>query len=365
MNLIQKLNSKQLIKEEAAGGAVGAGSIAATPMVLLGSLIKRNKPKTPKVIKFTNPNPTTNVEYKKIGIKECFYKLHEAESSKENFDASGIVAKLKSLETREDTDVKDTSTFGLVDNNGQIIKVTVPSDQATSFEQDIQHFMSDRDESEQAPEIAEVLFKMKDRYTIVNVEWPKVEEDAEEGQELQDGAEGMEMDPNAEGMPPEGDLPLDDTGMGAGADTGGVEDLLSQVISMMTADADARKAEAQAREAEAKTKQANAARDQAMSRVKQEEQFLDMDDYTKNQKNKEKEAKRLAQLSKWKHDMSNGKIEDLPAQEPQYDFLPGEENEEIFNSPQKLKQQLSNKGSAIRGKVSPTDVAKYILNRAK
>lgn len=363
MNLIQKLNSKQLIKEEAAGGAVGAGCIAATPMVLIGSLIKRNIPKTPKVIKFTNPNPTSKVEYKKIGIKESFYKLHEAESSKENFDASGIVAKLKSLETREDTDVKDTSTFGLVDSTGQIIKVTVPSDQATSFEQDIQHFMSDRDESEQAPEIAEVLFNMKDRYTIVNVEWPNVEEDAEEGQELQDGTEGMDVDPNAEGMPPEGELPPGDMGMGA--DTGGVEDLLSQVISMMTADADARKAEAQAREAEAKTKQANAARDQAMSRVKQEEQFLDMDDFTKNQKNKEKEAKRLAQLSKWKHDMGSGKIENLPAQEPQYDFLPGEENEEIFNSPQKLKQQLSNKGSTIRGKVSPTDVAKYILNRAK
>jgi hypothetical protein len=151
-----------------------------------------------------------------------------------------------------------------------------------------------------------------------------------------------------------------------GADTGGITDLLTQVIDMMKADADARKSEAQAREAEAKTRQAGAARDQAMARVKQEEQFLDMDEHNKNQKAKEKEAKRLAQLSKWKHDMSNGNENDRPAQEPQYDFLPGDEEEEkTYNTPQSTPRQISNKGATVRGKVDPSDIAKYIMGRVK
>ena len=157
-------------------------------------------------------------------------------------------------------------------------------------------------------------------------------------------------------------MPGDEMPVG-GTDTGKVEDLLTQVIDMMKADADARKAEAQAREAEAKTKQANAAREQAMARVKQEEQFLDMDEYNKNQKAKEKEAKRLAQLAKWKHDMDNN--EELPAQEPQYDFVPGEEEEELFSRPQPSKPQTSNKTNIVRGRISPSDIAKFIVSRAR
>ena len=368
LKLIKQLNSitPPQLDEDAAGGAVGGGAVAAVGMPLFAAMVKRTVPTHPRILKFAkgderNRPPNKLKKKRGLGIREAFYSLSEdlaVPGADQTFDTSEAISKLKALEDKESVDYRDTSTFGLVDNNGDIVRVTVPSDQAQGFEQDIQHFMSDRDEAEAAPEIAEVLFKMKDRYTIINVEWPEVEEDQEEGQELPGGEEGglpgEEGMPGAEGMPGE-ELPP------AGEDTGQVKDLLTQVIDMMKADADARKADAQAREAEAKTKQAGAAREQAMARVKQEEQFLDMDEYTKAQKTKEKEAKRLAQLAKWKHNMDNGE-EELPAQEPQYDFLPGEpEEEELFSRPQKLTPQPQ----VLRGKVSSSDIAKYITQRTR
>lgn len=369
MKLIRQLNSHANtnpsdIKEDAAGGAVGAGGVAGFAMPLFASMIKRNISKKPRIIKYSN-DETSKRKRKGLKLHEMITSLSEQDD--QNFDTTEVISKLKSLEDKESVDYRDTSTFGLVDTNGGIVKVTIPSDQAQGFEQEIQYFLSGRDESEQAPEVAEILFKLKDRYTIVAVEWPQVEEDQEEGQELVGGAEG---EAGAEGdLPPEGeagmeDLPAEGEGIPApgGEDTGQVQSLLTQVIDMMKADADARKAEAQAREAEAKTKQADAARHQAMARVKQEEQFMDMEEYNKAQKEKEKEAKRLASLAKWKHDMAKGE-EELPAQAPQYDFLPGEEEEEIFSRPAQQKPQSGQK--VLRGRVNPSDIAKFIMGRVK
>ncbi|MGZ8924419.1 MAG: hypothetical protein ACXW2E_00915 [Nitrososphaeraceae archaeon] len=356
MELIKKINSiiNQQVNEDDAGstGAVSACDVASSSMPLFATLVKRNIPSHPRIIKFS-----TQKKPKKFKFHNILNGLTEQMANNPDFDTSEVVAKLKSLENQESVDYRDTTIFGLVDNNGKIIKVTLPNDQSQGFEQDIQHFLGARDETEQAPEVAEILFKLKDRYTIINVEWPQVEEEQEESQELANNPEGEN--------PPEGDLPPEDDLPPQGPETentGQVQSLLTQVIDMMKADATARKAEAQAREAEAKTKQAEAARNQAMARVKQEEQFMDMDVYNKAQKEKEKEAKRLAQLAKWKHDMQNGE-EELPAQDPQYDFLPGEENEEIFKSPAQQKPQQTNK--VVRGKVTPTDIAKFISSRIK
>lgn len=374
MTLLKSFTTtNQTIAEDAAGGSTGAGSIASNfSMPLFSTLLSRTVPTKPRLIKYSNEQSKAFKKPKKknkgLGIRESFYRISEdltGTNSNQSSDTANIISKLKSLEDQESVDYRDTTTFGLVDNKGEIIRVTLPKDQSEGFEQDIQRFLSDRDESEQAPEIAEILFKMKDRYTFVNVEWPQVEEDAEESQELTDGgeADGMAGDELVDAPT---DAPTDDIGGDIGnQDTGKVEDLLGQVIDMMRADADARKAEAHAREAEAKTKQADSARQQAMARVKQEEQFLDMDEYNKNQKNKEKEAKRLAQLSKWKHDVDSDENA-RPAQEPQYDFVPGEEDEELFGRrPIRQTPQHPNKGSTVRGRVNPSDVAKFIMDRSK
>jgi len=399
MNLLKEFksltNSKKIF-EDIGGAAVSANSIAASPMPLLSTMITRSpttKITSPKVINFGSKRykPKQKNKISEYALSSVFKVVESLGPDKgdDNLNTTGIISKLKNLESKEAVDYRDTVTFGLVDSNDGTVKVTVPRDQAAGFEQDLHHFLGAYSESEPSPEIAEVLFKLKNNYNIINVEWPDSMEDAEESSEYKPNKEGGEEEfPGEEGdeggeeeFPDEEGNKLD---QGAPMDTGStdkVTDLLTQVIDMMKADADARKSEAQAREAEAKTHQANAARNQAMARVKQEEQFLDMDSYQKNQKEKDKEAKRLAQLAKWKHDLATDKEKSRPAQEPQYDFLPGDENEEYAKlgrgyrhiedeeytsrtqTPTKLQPQQSNK--VVRGKVHPSDIAKFIMSRVK
>jgi hypothetical protein len=166
-NLIQQLNSKStLIKEdgEVCGGAVGAGAVAGVQLPLFAAMVKRSIPTTPKLIKYSDSSSKAKTPTKKKGklkIREAFYSISEdfpnQSSGTGSFDTSSAISKLKSLEDKESVDYRDTATFGLVDSNGEIVRVTIPSDQAQGFEQDIQHFLGDRDEAEAAPEIAEVL----------------------------------------------------------------------------------------------------------------------------------------------------------------------------------------------------------------
>ncbi|MCK9369624.1 hypothetical protein M0R04_06925 [Candidatus Dojkabacteria bacterium] len=376
--LIQQLNSKQdiskIIKEDGDGGcamgAVGAGSVAGFAMPMFASMMKRAIPSKPRIIKYSNHKKKKKGT---LGIREAFYSITEdvgQANGPGSFNTTDAISKLKSLEDKESVDYRDTATFGLVDSNKNIVRVTIPSDQAQGFEQDIQHVLGDRDESDPAPEIAEILFNLKDRYTIVDVEWPEITSEEEEGQELQGGEQKEEgglgdLPPGGEGIPgAEGGMPPAPVG---GGDVTQVTTLLTQVIDMMTKDAEARKSEYQAKEAEANLRQAQAARDHGMNKVSQEEQYLEMDQYNKAQKEKDKEAKRLAQLSKWKHDMRNNKNQERPAQEPSYDFNPGEEeNEETsFRRPQQIRPQQTNKPQVMQGKVSSSDIAKYIASRVK
>lgn len=375
---IEQIRLKKYINEDGAVGATDAGGIASCSMPLFASMVKRPISAPPRVIKYSSKTKKKHKKVKNsIGIKEAFDRLAEdlaIPGANSTFDTTGAIAKLKSMEDKERVDRRNTTTFGLVDNNGGIVKVTIPTEQAQSFEQDIEHLLGEKDRHHAGPEIAEVLFKLKDRYTIVDVDWPAVEEDDEEGQELAGGAspqdevppEGSEDVPPAEDIPPEGEMP---PGPPA-EDVQQVSTLLTQVIDMMRADAQARKAEAQAREAEANTKQAAEAKNQAMARVRQEEQFLDMEEHQKAQRARDKEAKRLAQLAKWGHEVDRGKEQDRPAQEPQYGFTPDEYeqykgNKKPYPNEEEEESTYNRRSQPMRGKVNSSDIAKYIMSRTK
>ena len=376
MNLLKTVNTatagktKADLREDAAGGAVGAGAVGGFAMPLFSSLVKRNAPK-PKVKPDGKP-----AKKRGLGLKEAYVALSEDlqepmmggnAAPGVDFDASGIIAKLKSLENREKTDNRDTVTFGLEDDDGGLVRVIVSAEEAEDFERALQGFLLDREQEEDdIPEIAEVLFKLKDQFSIVDVQWPEIQEDEEQQTELEGGEGDMA---GMEGG--EGDLELD-AGPDMGADQGQVQDLLTQVIDMMKADADARKAEARAKEAEAKAREADAIIAQSMARVKQEEQYLDMEAAEKAQKEQDREAKRLAKLAKWKHQMSQEhgiedepEVEDeppMPSARPARNAAPEEEE---FATPPRSKLRPTNKGATIKGRVHPHDIASFILNRVK
>lgn len=324
MNLLKSFTKKastksRIVREECAGGATGAGDVAGGRGLLFSapsSMIKRftsdmttdyNKPKKEKKAKAPVKEG--------LGLSLAFAALNEGGA--DEFDQDEVISRLKSLENKESADQRDIVSFGVEDDDGQVVRVTIRADQAEEFEKALQSVMAEFEEDENTKtEIAEVLYKLKDNFDIVDVVWPEVEEDEEvEGQEFGDeqGApgeggdalSGLEGEPGAEGDM--GDLGAEgDLGDLGAEDTGGDEQvgsLLSQVIDMMTADAAARKADAEARIADAKAREQEIGAKSALAKIKQEEQFLDMDDQVKKQKEQEKEAKRLAQLAKWKHDM--------------------------------------------------------------
>lgn len=388
MKLIKQLGDSlrsSLVKEDAAGGAVGGGAVGAVGMPLFTQLVQRTSPK--KKIKVAPP-AVKPARKPGIGLREAVLKEFDMTGGVDDggtsgakvdpkFDSSQVLSKLKGLENKEQVDNRDTTTFGLEDEDGNLVRVTVKAEQAEDFERTLQAFMANAEqEEERTPDVAEILFKLKDQFEIVDVEWPDIEEDAEEVQDI----EGAGGEPGADGMAPEGsDMDMGDGGEGAdmdmdmagGADTSSVEDLLTQVIDMMKADAEARKAEARAREAEAKTKEADARVAQSMARVKREEQYLDMESYEKAKKEEEKEAKRLARLAKWKHDMSGGgdgegddemDFGDAPLK-PNPSGV--EQEETVMRRPPQQTAKPTNKTAPIRGRVAPHDIAQFIIDRVK
>lgn len=274
-----------------------------------------------------------------------------AEGGESEFDQSSVISKLKALEDKEKADVRDTVTFGIEDENNQVVRVTIRAEQAGEFEKALQAVMADMEEDENSKiEIAEVLFKLKDNFDIVDVVWPEIEEDEEVPRQQfgdeqgEPGAEGDGLE-GLEGEGGEGDPLADLEDDGAGEESE-VKGLLSQVIDMMKADAAARQADAEARIADAKAREQELGAKQALAKIKQEEQFLDMEEYEKKQKAQEKEAKRLAQLARWKSQMGSSGMTDAIADDgPEMGLPPrrgpvgmpgGEENEEIHRAPTRV-----------------------------
>lgn len=366
MNLLKSFSKQQtglrVVREDA---ATSAGDVAGSRGLIFNapdSMIKRF---TADFTQDYNKKPDSKKKPAKssgLGLKEAFASL--SEGGEEQFDQTEVISRLKSLENREKVDARDTVTFGIEDDNGQVVRVSVRSEQSEEFEKALQAVMAEMNEDENSKtEIAEVLYELKDHFDIVDVQWPEIEEDEEEAQPEFGEEQGM---PGAEGeMGMEGgEGEMGDLGDLEGGDMGGDEEvkgLLTQVIDMMKADAQARKADAEARIADAKAREQELGAKTALAKIKQEEQFLDMEDYEKKQKAQEKEAKRLAQLAKWKHEMGgegntdatmdDGPDMGLPAQEGP---VGGYEEEEIARSVQRRI-----------GKMLPSDLARTVLGRMK
>ena len=140
MDLLKTVNNAAArLKEDAAGGAVGAGGVAAAATPLFASMVKRSVPDAPK--------PDTKKKSKKkkgLGLQEAFDDMgmqgqvdpsagSPRASSDPSFDASGVVSKLKGLENKEKQDYRDTVSFGLEDDNGGLVRVSVRTEQAQDF----------------------------------------------------------------------------------------------------------------------------------------------------------------------------------------------------------------------------------------
>jgi len=261
-----------------------------------------------------------NMAHKKQTNLESVIESLGVDHGSTDFDASDVLSKVDAAQKREIQN-DDTTAFGLEDDQGNLVKVYVQNDQAEEFEKSLAAMLAgeleNNEQENTAPEIAEVLFKLKDKYDLVDVEWPGINGDEEEEQVVVGDAGAAGGNPKGDGLDLEGgdtagkgdELGLDDVeggelDLGVEGDMTANDDAksaLQDVIDVMKADAEARLADAEARTAEARAKEAEYTGQAASARVKREEQVFDMEAADKEQKELKKSAEEQAKLARYQH----------------------------------------------------------------
>ncbi len=286
------------LEESAAGGAVGAGSIAGFRGSFFGNGREQDLRKG------------INKKLKRLGFR---YIKEQQEST---FDTAGVISKLSAAEKSSDVN-RDTVAFGLEDDEGNVVKVYVREEQAEDFEAALANAL--QNDATSQPEIAEILFDLREKFDIVDVVWPQIPEDEEQeatvpgggkegkGEELgtEEPGTGGELDTELGGAeePGEGEMVAGELeGEGTGEED--IKSSLQAVIDMLKADAEARKAEADAKKAEAQAREAEIANRTAENKIRAEEETLDMEDFYDKKSTTDKEVKRLSQLAKYRHDLA-------------------------------------------------------------
>jgi hypothetical protein len=344
-----------IVKEDAAGGATGAGAIAvAAPR--LGDMRKKGSLKH-----------FLNKFYSRVGNKVQMRPV-SMPAVKESYDLSDIVSRLKGVEGMQDSDTDTHVTFGVEDDQGNVMKVSVKREQAKDFEYKMARAMADEKDGslsggKSKMSLAELLYDLKDEFDIVDVEFPEIPKDviynadkatkAPEDQGVDPNAMGdddmdqdqdmdgdmgddagdmgdmgdtsdADMDGDGEMDSAEGDMGGDDMDgdMGDGSDDGDMDDgmsdddsvedfdepdqnaspesLLQQVMDMLRAEAQAKTAQANAAAEEARAKQAEYTYKASQVTVSHQEELAAMQADMDKQKNKEKDAKQLANLAKFR-----------------------------------------------------------------
>lgn len=378
MSLIQ-----EILKEMAAGGSTGAGSIAVNTdrsrhadKEWRREIIKNKtpvngelNPVNPNVVKQRVEDAKKKLKKKKSFIHRVKKYLGLAEAS----DMSDVVSRLKDMENRN---IDDTVTYGLEDDDGNLMKISVRAEKAKEFEQRLSYELSnavnmnaqlfsnsDSDEKPKSNSMAELLFRLKNEFEIVDVEFPRIPKnavykikdaeitkanadgigntdldnpgdyDSEESDldgmfsddgstdDMADSSNIGDNDTNLNGMGDSGDTNPDEVGadgtptkmtdddsvsdFDTGGDAGGAESLLQNIISMLKSDADAKKAQAEAEAEKARALQAEYSAKAAKASIEQQAELLSMEEEIKNQKRKEKEAKRISDLAKFRVKQTN------------------------------------------------------------
>jgi len=316
--LVTEMDAGGMAGAADAGGAAGATSANSVAGVRepIGKKRKRGLKMVRRVVPGTNEGFLSSLMQEALGV----------DYGKTDFDSSDVLSKIDAAQKREYMN-DDTTAFGLEDDQGNLVKVYVKNDQAEDFENQLAMMLagqqSDENEEANAKEIAEIIHELKDKYDIVDVEWPGIEGDEEEEQEVvgdaAGGAAGLEGGAGVGGdaggaggeLDLEGgdeggdDLSLGDEEVGDEGDMTAGDDeaksALQSVIDVMKADAEAKLADAEARTAEARAKEAEYSGQAAGARARQEEQVYDMEAAEKDEKERGKSAEQQAKLARFQH----------------------------------------------------------------
>lgn len=354
--------TKEKLNETAGGGAVGAGGVAVrTDGPGIGG---QERKRLQAFLKGFNKRIVNRWRYHQV--KTPFpIKVTEA------FDLQDVLSRLRGIEGKS-VEPRDNVTYGVEDDEGNIMKVTVRKDQAAEFEAILAHELADIEAFSitgtegKDVSMAELLYNLKDKFDIVDVEFPKiptdvvynadkatykandelpandqvddaqtgglngppggdefgdiangnqpmdlndvdgVDEFGEEGGALTGGPGGLADEKGGLGgdLGPEGDAAgVEDFSEPAGSDEGSI---LDRVLDMLKAQAEAETAKANAEAEKYRADQAEYSARAANATVAQEEEMARMEAEMSKQKDQEKQAKKLADIAKYRVQQTSG-----------------------------------------------------------
>lgn len=210
------------LKETASAGAIGTGSIAVNTggsggAVSWQELMKKYKGK--------------KAGYKPV--KPFSITINES------FDLQDVLSRLNGIEGKSTdwANSRDNVTYGVEDDEGNIMKVTVRKPQAKEFEVYLAQQLGDQKQASlsgdtvQSVSMAELLFNLKDKFDIIDVDFPKIPTDVVYNA---DKASTQAPTEQPAGGPINNDMVGDDQvggpdalggAPGAGGDAGGLGDL--------------------------------------------------------------------------------------------------------------------------------------------
>lgn len=323
------------VSETASAGSVGAGAIAVN---MSGDSSKIVPLKTMKMFM-----DSFNAKIKnKFEPKPCNFtiKINEA------FDMDSVFSRLSSMEKAGQPRPSEGTTFGIEDDNGNLMKVTVRADQAQEFEAEVATYLADiksniagmpaaKDSTEVS--MAELLFKMKDKFDIIDVEFPTIPSDViynadkasysaatpdveagempagvDDGTPADNPMEPLDLtdfEDNTE-SPDTGAIGAEDEELGDaesvedfGEEIGGESSegsILTKVIDMLKSQAESEIEKHKADQEKARAEQARYTAQATQFAMKDEEEKLRYELEMEEEKRREKEARRLADMAKHK-----------------------------------------------------------------
>lgn len=325
-----------MVTETAAAGSVGAASIAVN---MSGG--------TGKIVPLKTMQMFMNAFNSKVKNKFQPKPVNFTIKINEAFDIESVFSRLSSLEKAGQPKPSEGTTFGIEDDNGNLMKVTVRADQATDFEAEVATYLADikaniagmpaaKDSSDVS--MAELLFKMKDKFDIIDVEFPTIPTDViynadkasysaatpevDMGDMGDMGDDGTEQQPADNPMDPLDLTDFEDTesqpeigGAGIGdeelGDAESVEDfadetegessegsILNKVIDMLKSQAEAETEKHRAEQEKARAEQARYTAQATQFAMKDEEEKLRYELEIEEEKRREKEARRMADMAK-------------------------------------------------------------------
>lgn len=340
--------SNEIIKESVGGGTTGTGGIAVRTDGP-GISSKQQQSLQQFLRKFSN----------RVANK---YNYHKVETPfpitvNEAFDIQDVLSRLRGIEGKKISPT-DNATYGVEDDKGNVMKITVRKDQAPEFETVLAHELAAIDSfsvtgnAGKEVSMAELLFNLKDKFDIIDVDFPKIPTDVVYNADQ--ATYNVNDKSPANDMVSDDQTNLDNAGMGETDDLGDISDpnapfdlstmgdegteapadeldvldepegdaegveefveptessegsILDRVLDMLKAQAEAQTAQANAEAEKYRADQAEYSARAAQATVAQQEELARMELEMDKQKDQEKQAKKLADIARFRVQQASG-----------------------------------------------------------